>query len=436
MMRPKRCFSTVFLGAAAFLLLLPPLSAVTCEGSVDSAAPAPAIAGDLGKVAYVLSGDIYVIEPPDGEPQRLTQDSDSSYPVWSPSGGWLLFVKRGLFWVMRGDGSDQRLVPGGDAAWSPVIDRLAYSGNGAVFVENADGSGRREVARLEGDLWGLQWSPDGRRLAYGEELRAPVRWGRLWVVEVNTGRAPTQLYASTSDGVLAAGWTADGQYVLFWRDVQFSASMMADGLPLLAIPFGGGEARELAMGPIRPGMWSVAPDGTRVAMTVPAGRCSWTRKQVLVADADSGESRYLTGPEQVSIQPAWSPDGERVAFVAKLEMGDGPGGSGDELEKLAADRRIWVMNSDDGSEARQLTSDEAYRDERPLWSRDGGWLLFARLNEEREASLWLMPSSGGEPQMLVDLAGNGKMTGYYTNIGWGELLDWWRGWETQSCVLR
>jgi dipeptidyl aminopeptidase/acylaminoacyl peptidase len=238
-----------------------------------------------------------------------------------------------------------------------------------------------------------------------------------------------------NDGVLTAGWTADARYVLFWRDLSFSASMRADGLPLLAVPFEGGEARELALGPIRPEMWSVAPSGTRVVMTVPAGRFSWTQKRIIVVDADSGETQYLTGPEIVSIQPGWSADGRRIAFVAKPERGDELGAPGIEMEDLAADRRIRVMNSD-GSGAQQLTSDGAYRDERPLWSRDGEWVLFARLDGERKASLWLMPSSGGEPRMLVDLAGNGVVTGYYTNIGWGEVFDWWQGQETQSCVLR
>jgi dipeptidyl aminopeptidase/acylaminoacyl peptidase len=222
--------------------------------------------------------------------------------------------------------------------------------------------------------------------------------------------------------------------VLFWRDLYFSASMMADGLPLLAVPLGGGQPRELEIGPIRPGMWSVASAGTRVAMTVPAGRFSWTQKRIVVVDADSEETRYLTGPEQVSIQPAWSADGRRIAFVAQPEAGEPLSEPLGDMEEMAAGRRIWVMNKD-GSGAQQLTWDEAYRDEQPLWSRDGEWIIFARLDGKREASLWLMPSSGGEPRMLVNLAGNGTVTGYYTNVGWGEVFDWWRGPKPLSCVL-
>lgn len=435
-MRLNRLWPTVFLCAAVFLLLLPPLNSAMCRSSADGAPPTAAPESGLGKVAYALNGDIYVVEPPDGEPRRLTEDGKNSAPRWSVSGEWLLFLKDGLSWVMRTDGGDQRIVPGSAVAWSPVGDRLAYAGSGAVFVENADGSGKRQLAPLEGSTWGLEWSPDGRRLAYDQLRMGADREGSLWVVEVDGGTAPARLHSSTSDGIFAAGWTADGRYVLFWRDIQFSASMMADGLPLLAVPFGGGGARELETGSIWPTMWSVAPGGAKAAMTVPAGRFSWTQKRIVVVEADSGETHYLTGPEQVSIQPSWSADGRRIAFVAKPEAGGGLGGPAVELEKLAADRRIWVMNSD-GSGARQLMSDEAYRDERPLWSRDGELLLFARLDAGMRASIWLMSSSGGRPQMLVDLAGNGALTGYYTNIGWGEVFDWWQKREqTLSCVLR
>jgi Tol biopolymer transport system component len=136
----------------------------------------------------------------------------------------------------------------------------------------------------------------------------------------------------------------------------------------------------------------------------------------------------LTGEDTASQQPDWSPDGQRIVFVSQPDIGMGPGGSGSELEKLAADRRIWVMDAD-GSDQRPLTDDPAYRDEHPQWSADGSQILFARLDGERRASLWLMPSNGGAPQRVVDTIGpsGGGLMGYYTNIGWEAMFDWWRG---------
>ena len=311
-------------------------------------------------------------------------------------------------------------------AWSPLEDRLAYATGSALFVENADGSDTSQVTTYDYRLSSaLQWSPDGTRLAYSQETpRIPELRASLWIVDVDSPGEPTELYSSTTDGIVTAGWTADGDNVLFWRDIQFSASMMADGLPLEAIPAQGGQPLALAAGHLA--LWDLSPVDDRIAMTTP-GRETWTQSRILVTDARDGSQQYLTPLGRASIQPAWSPDGKQIAFVSKPDPGDGPGGPGSVLEALASDRRIWLMNSD-GSAQRPLTGDPSYRDEYPRWSADGSQLLFARMDGDRLASLWLMPSSGGPPQQVVDRIGSSTegLTGYYTNIGWSGLFDWWQ----------
>ena len=80
-------------------------------------------------------------------------------------------------------------------------------------------------------------------------------------------------------------------------------------------------------------------------------------------------SSELTGSETASIEPSWSADGRRIAFVSQPDRGPDMGPSGG-FPPLLRDRRIWVMDRN-GSDKRQLTNDPAYRDERPLWSPDG-----------------------------------------------------------------
>jgi dipeptidyl aminopeptidase/acylaminoacyl peptidase len=432
------------------------LASVGLAGCGDSpstgAAGLPTSSGvaGLGKVAYVLDGVIYVKDLPDGVATRLIEGSE---PRWSPSGEWLIFWSGDSHSLIHMDGSslrqlpnwpasdDPRVMPCSVAAWSPAEDKLAYVSDGAIFVENADGSGERRVTTLGSCPLGLAWSPDGLRLAYDQQEQIPLsgysdegggkvapinRRASLWVVDANGSGNSVELYRSTTDGLFAAGWIADGEEVLFWRDIQFSASMMADGLPLEAIAAqAGAQPRELAWGSTA-GM-SLAPAEGKVAMTVPPGRESWTRKRIVTVEVDSGETHYLTPEDRASIQPAWSSDGTRIAFVSKPDVGAGPGGPGYELETMASDRRIWVMNAD-GSDQRPLTDDPAYRDEQPLWSADGSQILFARLDGERRASLWLMPSNGGAPQRVVDTIGpsGGGLMGYYTNVGWEAMFDWWR----------
>src|SRR5512139_2453961 len=53
------------------------------------ATPAPPVLPDVGRVAYVQGGDIWIKVLPDGKPQRLTTDGRNREPRWSPSGEWL-----------------------------------------------------------------------------------------------------------------------------------------------------------------------------------------------------------------------------------------------------------------------------------------------------------------------------------------------------------
>jgi Tol biopolymer transport system component len=88
------------------------------------------------------------------------------------------------------------------------------------------------------------------------------------------------------------------------------------------------------------------------------------------------------------------------------------------------------MNSD-GTGKRQLTDDERYRDEMPLWSSDGSWIVFARLNSKGNASLWVGSSAGGKQRELVESmslkdtppwAGSGDAF----ELNWLQLFSWWQ----------
>lgn len=400
-MRTRRPFLAALLGVASLLLLLPALGAANCESPADTIAPQPTPVRNLGKIAYELDGVIYVKDLPDGEPRRVTE---GTMPRWSPSGGSLSFERDGAMWQVREDGSGEQPLP--QETPSPKEDERV--------------------------------SPDGRYRAYVEAVAdesSPFRRYHRLMLEDVSGSEITTLHESRYNGIVLEGWTADSKYVLFWDDIQFSASLMADGTSLMAIPVAGGEPRPLYLGLTRPGMVSPAPGGSMLAVTEGVGRASWIDKRLALVNVDTGEVTPLTAADKASLEPAWSPDGRRIAFVSQPEKTTGLASG--LIPELTRDRRLWVMNSD-GSDQRPLTGDPVYRDERPLWSRDGRWLLFPRLDEDMRASLWLVPSDGGEPQRVVDELGPAEILDYYGLVFWDGMYDWWQPPEPepQSCVLR
>ena len=108
-----------------------------------------------------------------------------------------------------------------------------------------------------------------------------------------------------------------------------------------------------------------------------------------------------------------------------------PGG-GEAAHVFLQQRKIWLLDSIGTGQPRQLTSDPRCRDEEPLWSADGGHILFGRMDYDGRASLWLMESSGGTPvevcrlQISDALGSENSWFGFYGYTDWRDAFDWRR----------
>jgi TolB protein len=96
----------------------------------------------------------------------------------------------------------------------------------------------------------------------------------------------------------------------------------------------------------------------------------------------------LTDQPNDDMNPAWSPDGARIAFQAKR--------NGDQFD-------LWTMNAD-GSNQAELTAN-VNEDRNPAWSPDGEWIAF---DTDRMGTfdIWLLPLSGGEAGASAVTFGN------------------------------
>ena len=136
--------------------------------------------------------------------------------------------------------------------------------------------------------------------------------------------------------------------------------------------------------------WS--PDGTKIAFT---RRC-WhsndkydTDREIYVMNADGSGQRNLTRTRLSDDEsPAWSPDGTKIAFESDRGGGALP------------ESGIFVMNAD-GSGQRRLTRQDTGRSSSdPSWSPDGGWIAFDS-DRDGNVEVYRMAADGSRPRRLT-----------------------------------
>jgi TolB protein len=110
--------------------------------------------------------------------------------------------------------------------------------------------------------------------------------------------------------------------------------------------------------------WS--PDGKKIAVEKDLG---WPNSEIYTLNPDgTGETR-LTHTRYEEDKPVWSPDGKKIAVTTNRETGC--------QSPAAGCYTIYVMNAD-GSQQTRLTADTAAILE-PKWSPDGSRIAFLRL---------------------------------------------------------
>lgn len=322
-------------------------------------------------------------------PERLWELKRISSPAVSPDGTSFVYGVRSYDVEANRGNTDLWLRPvaGGPAvrltdteeseggvAWRPDgewIGYLASTDDGRQWHEiRPDGSGSRQVTAVPGGISNFQYSPDGRRISF--------------TAMVKLDPTPNELYpdlplaeARIADDLMYRHWDS-------WHEYDYSHLFVAtyeDGAigdphdlmpgerfdtPLS--PFGGGE--QIA--------WS--PDGTRIVYT--AKKLSGveyavsTNSDLYLVDLDQGTTVNLTaGMEGYDLQPVFSPDGGRIAWLSMRRNG------------YEADRnRLLSMELETG-EWRDLSEKYADDLDGPVWSPDG-------------SDLWVTGPSRGTVQVF------------------------------------
>jgi tricorn protease len=420
--------------AALCLALSLPVSAGDREPA-PSGAPLlrfPDVGGDM--VVFTYAEDIWSVPVSGGPAHRLTDDEGQErHPKLSPDGALIAFTGEvdgnPDVYVMRADGSGLRRLtyhPDADEVigWHPISGKIMFRSSRSswsrfdrLFLISAAGGGAEELPLHEAGRG--CFSPDGARIAYNQIATEDRTWkryhggmaqdvrlydfataeDRLLTDYTGTDRLPMWIgdaiyFASDRSGTMNIHRldVASGDIVQVTHHTDFDVLRPSEGGERIVYELGGRlwllDTSTGATAPIpveiptepreaRPYLKNVRDFITSVGISPAGGRAVVAaRGEVFTVPREHGEIRNITTtPGARERNPAWSPDGTRIAFVSDR----------------SGEYQIYVADATGSSAPRLLTSRDRGYPHTLRWSPDGTKIAFT---DETLTLQWVDVASG------------------------------------------
>jgi TolB protein len=288
------------------------------------------------------------------------------------------------------DGSERRALtraPLGitDYAVSPVGETIVYSANREdggldLWQVGPDGRGAEQLLACGGELCsGAVWAPDGQRLVYVRQPAEGDGAPRLYWLEW-PGGASEPVFPDNAQSGLLPRFSAGGEWLAFVRPGLLPS--------VVAYPLDGREPVELPGDSGAPVAWHPFDLSFLSSVVLYEGESSLTH--LFAVQVETQAIQDISGAATTEdTSPAWSPDGQWVAFARKLA-------------RAPVGKQVWLMR-EEGGEARPLTSDPESNFSNLSWSLDGQQLLvqrFATPGGERP-EIWLLEVESGKMSLVA-----------------------------------
>lgn len=431
--------------------------AVAAVAIAFAAGSAPAVSPTAfahhGRLAFVSRDRLFVL---DGTLRRLPAELGLRpiHPSFSRDGRWLAWIETSLppddgaggdwvpgqLWLARGDGTDAHpvrgIANGKIVGWSSASDELAviagpvsthvpFGVQTTLRIVRPDGAVRTLVRAPF--VRGAVWSPDGSRVAVvTEDVRLDET---LAVHPAAGGRATVWARFAPHDRLVgmneiefdpAGWWPGFGIGLWIYGD---GGTHNNDETPLVTVASPFAHPRLLAQ-TLSDGTTRVAAAGAGGLAVVAdvshgsgGGRVYWDKKQLQVCPPVRGACRPLVaGPRKVTLDPAWSPDGTKLAFVEAPDR-PGPGWSQGVLERWYGSHVLRIYDT----RTHSLRTIEAARGATvPEWAPDGSLLYVS------DDGLWLLAPHAAKPvRIAAPLFSPTSWPSYYGQMAWAAQFAWW-----------
>lgn len=380
---------------------------------------------------------IWVHDLDSGESFQLTNSAKGeTNPRWLPDGRILFSSRRG-----ESEANDRGGRGGAPPAGPPPGGRGGRDGAGGAPLWAISLQGGEAVPFFEDEdaPRGGSFTDDYSMVAYTEttdradkeewEARQKVRddgyyaeqkltYRHIWTYDVAAGKK-TQITEGEFDHQ-GPTWSPDGQWIAFTSNrtgSRMGDPDRSDNSDIFVVSAEGGEPRQLTTntGPDRGPAWS--PDGDRIAYTGSLGENSGARQSdVFVVDVAGGEPRNLTeGMDYSASGVAWSGDGTEILFTIANGMSS-------HLYKVSAA----------GGEPEVILPDDDYIYGGTRISDDGTKLLFTGSSLYTTGEVFMADIDGSNVEHI--LSPTGMMEDF--ELAESELLTWEGadGWEIEGIL--
>ena len=390
--------------------------------------PAVATLSDVpGPLAFFSGSRLYAAEPGSAPRPVIRVGDPGSAPQWSADNTWIAYLgSGGHLHLVRPDGAEAHLALSATVTamtWSPASNLLAVvpaSGpmsDDLVLVKVGATTSTPTVVATH--LSSFVWSADGRQIAFGIG-GVGSQPDRLFVYNVVSGvTTPLSYTPPPGTGAMLASWWPDGSGLLLWLDPGRSPAAESTGLQLVSVPLDGTGALALARTFVYLPWLAWSPDGHRLALVAQSGSFPWQGSRVEVCRPASGTCTSMAQPAgTVSLDPAWSPGGGRLAFVrAPVLSSSSPGGG---LDHWYAGRRLWIASAD-GANAHPVAGARAGAAQ-PAFGPSGRSIVYVTAD-----AVHAVAAAGGHDKVLVRGLGGALDTAGpdgYGKLPWGGTAVW------------